>query len=70
MSFAANTTVICIIKTSNLLVQKGNKELQNIDNWLIASKLSPNIKKQNKYYLAHLAQKEHNKNNFRPSEKN
>ena len=45
LSFADDTTVILSEKNSNLLVQKGNKELKNIDNWLIANKLSLNIKK-------------------------
>ena len=45
LSFADDTTVILSAKNSNLLVQKGNKELKNIDNWLIANKLSLNIKK-------------------------
>ena len=46
LSFADDTTVILSAKNSNLLVQKGNKELKNIDNWLKANKLSLNIKKQ------------------------
>ena len=37
-------------KNNNLLFQKGNKELENIDNWLIANKLSFNVKKT-KYIL-------------------
>ena len=50
LSSANDTTVILSAKHSNLLVQKGNKELKNIDNWLIANKLSLNIKKT-KYML-------------------
>ena len=45
-----NTTVILSAKNSNLLVQKGNKELKNIDNWLIANKLSLNIN-ETKYMI-------------------
>ena len=44
LSFADDKTI------NNLLFQKGNKELENIDNWLIANKLSLNVKKT-KYIL-------------------
>ena len=50
LSFADDTTIILSAKNTNLLFQKGNKELKNIDNWLIANKLSLNIKKT-KYIL-------------------
>ena len=45
LSFADDTTVIFFAKNRNFLLQKGNKELKNIDNWLISNKLSLNIKK-------------------------
>ena len=45
LSFADDTTIILSAKNNNLLFQKGNKELKNIDNWLIANKLSLNVKK-------------------------
>ena len=45
LSFADNTTVILSAKNNNLLFQKEIKKLENIDNWLIANKLSLNIKK-------------------------
>ena len=50
LSFADDTTIILSAKNNNLLFQKGNKELENIDNWLIANKLSLNVKKT-KYIL-------------------
>ena len=50
LSFADGTTIIFSAKNNNLLFQKGNKELENIDNWLITNKLSLNIKKT-KYIL-------------------
>ena len=50
LSFADDTTIILIAKNNKLLFQKGNKELENIDNWLIANKLSLNIKKQKEDY--------------------
>ena len=48
--FADDATIILSAKNNNLLFQKGNKELENIDNWLIANKLSLNVKKT-KYIL-------------------
>ena len=50
LSFADDTTIILSAKNNNLLFQKGNKEFENIDNWLIANKLSLNVKKT-KYIL-------------------
>ena len=50
LSFADDTMIILSAKNNNLLFQKGNKELENIDNWLIANKLSLNVKKT-KYIL-------------------
>ena len=50
LSFADDTTIILSAKNNNLLFQKGNKELENIDNWLRANKLSLNLKKT-KYIL-------------------
>ena len=38
-------------KNNNLLFQKGNKELEHIDNWLIANKLSLNIKKNKIHFI-------------------
>ena len=61
LSFADDTTIILSAKNNNLLFQKGNKELENIDNWLIANKLSLNIKK---FYLALVPQKDCQKNQF------
>ena len=49
LSFANDTTIILGAK-NNLLFRKENKELENIDNWLIANKLSLNVKKT-KYIL-------------------
>ena len=48
--FADDTTINLSAKNNNLLFQKGNEELKNIDNWLIANKLSLNVKKT-KYIL-------------------
>ena len=45
LSFANDTTIIFSAKSNNLLFQKGNEELKNIDNWLIANKFSLNVKK-------------------------
>ena len=64
LSFADDTTIILSAKNNNLLFQKGNKELENIDNWLIANKLSLNVKKQNRFYLALVPQKHFQKNQF------
>ena len=50
LSFADDTTIILNAKNNNLLFQKGNEELENINNWLIANKLSLNVKKT-KYIL-------------------
>ena len=50
LSFANDTTIILAAKNSNLLFHKGNEELKNIDNWLIANKLSLNVEKT-KYIL-------------------
>ena len=50
LSFDDDTTISLSAKNNSLLYQKGNKELENIDNWLIANKLSLNIKKT-KYIL-------------------
>ena len=50
LSFADDATIILSAKNNNLLFQKGNKELENIDNWVIANKLSLNVKKT-KYIL-------------------
>ena len=64
LSFADDTTIILSAKNNNLLFQKGNKELENIDNWLIANKLSLNVKKQNTFYSALVPQKHCQKNPF------
>ena len=64
LSFADDTTIILSAKNNNLLFQKGNKELENIDNWLIANKLSLNVKKQNTFYSALVPQKHCQKNQF------
>ena len=45
LSFADDTTIILSAKSNNLLFQKGNEELENINNWLITNKLSLNVKK-------------------------
>ena len=50
LSFADDTTIILKDKCINKLFENTNKELQNIDNWLIANKLSINITKT-KYIL-------------------
>ena len=52
LSFADDTTIILSAKNNKSLFQKGNEELENIDNWLIANKLSLNLKKQNTFYSA------------------
>ena len=58
-------TIILSAKNNNLLFQKGNQELKNIDNWLIAKKLSLNVKKkQNIFYSALIPQKHCQKNQF------
>ena len=65
LSFADDTTIILSAKNNNLLFQKGNKELENIDNWLIANKFSLNIKKkQNTFSSALVPQKHCQKNQF------
>ena len=59
LSFAVDTTIILSAKNNNLLFQKGNEELENINNWLIANKLSLNVKKT-KY--VHFIQLSYHKN--------
>ena len=50
LSFADDTTITFGAKNNNSLFQKGNEELENIDHWIIANKLSLNVKKT-KYNL-------------------
>ena len=40
---ADDTSIFIKGKTASLLFAKGNQELRNIDDWLIAHKLSPNL---------------------------
>ena len=46
-SFADNTNVFIVDKHLQALYEKGNSELENIDNWMIANKLSINANKTN-----------------------
>ena len=62
LSFADDTTIILSAKNNNLLFRNRNKELDNIDNWLIANKLSLNVKKTKYIYLALVPQKHCQKN--------
>ena len=51
LSFADDTTIIVGAESNNLLFQKGNEELKNIDNWVMANKLSLNVKKNKIYFI-------------------
>ena len=45
LSFADDTSIFISGKTAQTLFDKGNDELGNIDNWLVANKLSLNANK-------------------------
>ena len=47
ISFADDTNVFIVDKHLQALYEKGNRELENIDNWMIANKLSINANKTN-----------------------
>ena len=47
ISFADDTNVFIVDKKLQALYEKGNIELENIDNWMIANKLSINTNKTN-----------------------
>ena len=47
ISLADDTNVFIVDKHLQALYEKGNSELENIDNWLIANKLSINANKTN-----------------------
>ena len=51
MSFADNTSIFISGKTAQTLFDKGNDELGNIDNWLVANKLSLNANKTKCVYF-------------------
>ena len=45
VSFADDTNVCLSGRNIQSLYDKGNKELSNIDNWMLANKLAVNVKK-------------------------
>ena len=45
ISFADDTNVFIVDNNLQALYEKGNSELENIDNWMVANKLSININK-------------------------
>ena len=45
VSFADDTNVFLLGRNIQSLYDKGNKELSNIDNWMLANKLTVNVKK-------------------------
>ena len=47
ISFADDTNVFIVDNQLQTLYEKGNQELKNIDNWMIANKLSINTNKTN-----------------------
>ena len=47
ISFADDTNVFIVDNNLQALYEKGNSELENIDNWMVANKLSININKTN-----------------------
>ena len=48
ISFADDTNVFIVDNQLQTLYEKGNQELKNIDNWMIANKLSINTNKSSK----------------------
>ena len=50
VSFADDTNVFLSGRNIQSLYDKGNKELSNIDNWMLANKLTVNVKKTNVFY--------------------
>ena len=51
LSFADDTSIFISGKTAQTLFDKGNDELCNIDNWLVANKLSLNANKTKCVYF-------------------
>ena len=51
MSFADDTSIFISGKTAQTLFDEGNDELGNIDNWLVANKLSLNANKAKCVYF-------------------
>ena len=51
LSFADDTSILISGKNANSIFAKGNQELCNIDNWLIANKLSLNVSKTKCVYF-------------------
>ena len=45
LAFVDGTSILIFGKNLKTLYKKGNEELNNIDNWLIANKLSVNVEK-------------------------